>query len=113
MLKEIFVKEIAKLGIKKGRYTLMTWKSESDNGEWLKLSRGVVRLWSLEPIECKNGNTIVKMKTTKNKHQRVKVTYYHWGVEVDESEYYAHNEKKEVVNDWFSKGIKDIVKVGA
>ena len=79
MLKEIFVKEIAKLGIKKGRYTSMTWKSETDNGEWLKVSKGVVRLWSLEPIECKNGNVIVRMKITNNKKQKVKTQYYHWG----------------------------------
>ena len=113
MIREIFTKEIAKLGVKKGRYTLMTWKSESENGEWLKLSRGVVRLWTIEPLQAKAGHYYIRLRVTKNKHQKVKVTYYHWGVEIDENEYYEHNEKKEPVNEWFSKKLDDIVKVGA
>ena len=103
----MLVKEIFE-NLKRGRYANITWQSV--NGEYTKISNGVVRYWGIR--ECKNGHTLVTMRVTKNKQLKVKVKYFHNGVEIDENEYYSHNEKV-VIDEWFSKRLEDIVKVGA
>lgn len=101
-VKEIFSK------LKKNGYVNLTWKSE--NGEYCKMSSGVVRYWCTDT--CKNGNTIVRLRITKNKNLKIKTTYYLNGVEICESDYINGGNKKFEITDWFSKNINDIVKVG-
>lgn len=108
MIKTLFEKQTK--NYRKGTYINMTWQSA--NGDYLKISNGLVRLFSKEVITCKNGNEIVRMRTTKNKNHKVKVSYYYNGVEISENEYYQHNEHKPQVVDWFSKRVSDIIKVG-
>lgn len=108
MIRKIFEKQIS--NYKKGTYIRMEWQSV--NGEYLKVSNGLVRLFTKEVITCKNGSEIVRMRLTKNKHHKVKVAYYHNGVEISESDYYNGGNTKSNVNDWFVKRIEDIIKVG-
>lgn len=101
MVKEVFG------NLKKGRYVYLTW--DKVNGDYYKVSCGVVRYWSIR--ECANGHTLITMKPTKNKKLITKVKYFFQGVEISEKEFYEHNEKEEV-NEWFSKRLENIVKVG-
>ena len=101
-VKDIFSK------LRKNGYVNLTWKSE--NGSYMKVSSGVVRYWCVDT--CKNGNTIVRLRITKNQHQRINTKYYLNGVEITETEYLNGGNAKYDIKDWFSKNINDIVKVG-
>ena len=94
--------------MRKNGYANITWKTE--NGNYLKVSQGVVRYWCVS--ECKNGNIIVRLRTTKNKNLKIKTSYFLNGIEITETEYLSGGNPKHTIEDWFSKNINDIVKVG-
>ena len=56
---------------KKGTYIRMVWKSE--NGAYLKVSKGVVRVLNPNVQVSKANVEYIRMKTTMNPKQRTKV----------------------------------------
>lgn len=95
---------------KKGTYIAMVWKTTIGNYE--KISSGVVRLVNVDIQVSKQNIEYVRIRTTNNPKQKVKVKYFNNGVEITQQEYEKANPTKSQVNGYFSKHLVDILALG-
>ena len=94
---------------KKGTYIAMEWQSV--NGEYTKVSKGVVRVLNPQVQVSKANVEYIRLKTTNNPKQKVHTKYFKNGVEISKQEYEMVNQPSNV-RDWFTKHLCDIISIG-